>query len=40
MTRIGGIGYDSAAAILSELGSDLSMFPTERHFVSYIGVAP
>ena len=40
MTRIGGIGYDSAAAILSELGPDLSAFPTERHFVSYIGVAP
>ena len=40
MTKIGGIGYDSAAAILSELGPDLSAFPTERHFVSYIGVAP
>ena len=40
MTRIDGIGYDSAAAILAELGPDLSAFPTERHFVSYIGVAP
>jgi len=40
MTKTGGIGYDSAAAILSELGPDLSAFPTERHFVSYIGVAP
>ena len=40
MTKIGGIGYDSAAAILAELGPDLSAFPTERHFVSYIGTAP
>lgn len=40
MTKIGGIGYDSAAAILSELGPDLSAFPTEKHFVSYIGLAP
>ena len=40
LTRIDGIGYDSAAAILAELGPDLSAFPTERHFVSYIGVAP
>ena len=40
MTRIDGIGYDSAASILAELGPDLSAFPTERHFVSYIGVAP
>lgn len=40
MTGIDGIGYDSAASILAELGPDLSAFPTERHFVSYIGTAP
>ena len=40
MTKIDGIGYDSATAILSELGPKLDAFPTESHFVSYIGVAP
>ena len=40
MTGIDGFGYDSAALILSELGPDLSAFPAERHFVSYIGTAP
>lgn len=40
MTKIDGIGYDSAATILSELGLRLDAFPTESHFVSYIGAAP
>ena len=31
---------ETAAAILSELGPKLDAFPTESHFVSYIGVAP
>jgi transposase len=40
MTKIDGIGYDNAAAILSELGPRLDAFPAESNFVSYIGVAP
>jgi len=40
LTVIPGIGYDTAAIILSELGSDFSRFPTESHFASYIGLAP
>lgn len=40
MTSIGGISFGTAAGILSELGNDLSMFPTEEHFVSYVGLAP
>jgi transposase len=40
MTSISGIGYDTAAIVLSELGSDLSRFPTEPQFVSYTGLAP
>jgi transposase len=40
MTGIDGISFGTAAGILSELGNDLSMFPTENHFVSYIGLAP
>ena len=40
LTVIPGVGYDTAAVVLSELGADLSRFPTERHFASYIGLAP
>lgn len=40
MTSVDGISYGTAAGILSEIGSDLSKFPTENHFVSYIGLAP
>ena len=40
MTAIPGIGYDTAAVIVSELGVDFSRFPSERHFAAYIGLAP
>lgn len=40
MTRIPGIGYDTAAVVVSEIGPDFARFPTERHFASYIGLAP
>jgi len=40
VTDIDGISFGTAAGILSELGNDLSMFPTEAHFISYVGLAP
>jgi transposase len=40
LTAIAGIGYETAAVVVSEIGTDLSRFPTERHFASYIGLAP
>lgn len=40
LTTIDGIGVDTAAVILSELGPDLSTFPGEMHFVSYLRLAP
>ena len=40
MTRIDGIDYMTAAGIIAELGTDLSAFPDERQFVSYIGLKP
>lgn len=40
VTMITGIGYDTAAVVFSELGTDFSRFPSERHFASYIGLAP
>jgi transposase len=40
LTTIHGIGVDTAATIISELGPDLSVFPSERHFISYLRLAP
>ncbi len=40
LTSIDGIGVDTAAVIISELGFDFSAFPDERHFVSYLRLAP
>ena len=40
LTTIDGIGVDTAAVIMSELGPDLSVFPDEGHFVSYLRLAP
>jgi transposase len=40
MTRLPGIGYDTAAVVLCEIGPDFVRFPTERHFAAYIGLAP
>ena len=40
LTTIDGIGVDTASLIISELGLDLSSFPTESHFVSYLCLAP
>jgi len=40
MTSIPGIGYDTAAIVVSELGTDFSRFPSESHLASYIGLAP
>lgn len=40
MASIDGIGVDTAAVVISELGLDYSMFPDEGHFVSYLRLAP
>jgi len=40
LTAIDGIGVDTASVIVSELGLDFTMFPDERHFVSYLRLAP
>lgn len=40
LTTIDGIGVDTASVIISELGLDFSTFPDERHFVSYLRLAP
>jgi hypothetical protein len=40
LTTIDGIGVDTAQTILSELGPDLSCFPSEGHFASYLKLVP
>lgn len=40
LTRIDSIGVGTAQTILSEIGPDVSMFPTEKHFISYLRLAP
>lgn len=40
LTSIDGISSRTAETILSELGMDLSSFPNEKHFVSYVSLAP
>jgi len=40
LTTIDGIGVDTASVIISELGLDFTVFPDERHFVSYLRLAP
>lgn len=40
LTRIDGIGAEAARTIVAEVGPDLSRFPTESHFVSWLGLSP
>ena len=40
LTTIDGIGVDTAAVVISELGPDLSAFTDEGRFVSYLRLAP
>jgi len=40
LTAIDGISTSTAEVVLSELGPDLSAFPTEGHFVSFLKLSP
>lgn len=40
LTRIDGIGADAAEVILTEVGTNVSAFPTEGHFVSWLRLSP
>jgi hypothetical protein len=40
LTTIDGIGVDTATEIISELGIDVTVFPTENNFISYVRLAP
>src|SRR6266542_1398706 len=40
LTSIDALGVETVSIVLSEYGSDLSRFPTERHFVAHMRLAP
>jgi len=40
LTSIDGIDVITAQTILSEVGTDMSGFPTENHFASWLGLTP
>jgi transposase len=40
LTQIEGIGLSAALTTLTEVGPDLSRFPTEKHFTSWLGLCP
>lgn len=40
LATVDGLGVETVQTVLSELGPDLSRFPTEGHFVSYLKLAP
>ena len=40
LTRIDGIGINAASLVLSEIGPNLSAFPSEKHFVSWLRLCP
>lgn len=40
LTRIEGIDSHSALKIISEIGLDMTRWPTEKHFTSWLGICP
>jgi len=40
LETIPGVGKDSAISIISEIGTDMSKFPDEKHLSSWAGMSP
>ncbi|MBO0818238.1 MAG: IS110 family transposase, partial [Actinobacteria bacterium] len=40
IAEVDGLGWFSAAALIAEIGLDMSVFPTPGHLVSWVGQAP
>jgi len=40
LTAIDALGVETVTVVLSEYGPDLARFPTEKQFVSHVGLAP
>ena len=40
LTRIDGIDVSTAMTIVSEIGTDMRRFPSDKHFASWLGLCP
>ncbi len=40
LMSIPGIGANAATAILTEIGEDMTQFPSDKHLASWAGVCP
>ncbi len=40
LTRIDGIDVTTALVVVSEIGTDMSRFPSDKHFASWLGLCP
>ena len=40
LTRIDGIDVTTALVVVSETGSDMTKFPSDKHFASWLGLCP
>lgn len=40
LTRIDGVDVTTALAVVSEIGADMTRFPTVKHFTSWLGLCP
>jgi transposase len=40
LTRIDGVDVTTALAVISEVGTDMTRFPTVKHFTSWLGLCP
>lgn len=40
LTRIDGIDVTTALVVVSEIGTDMGRFPTDKHFASWLGLCP
>ena len=40
LTRIDGVDVTTALVVLSETGTDMSRFPSDKHFASWLGLCP
>ncbi len=40
LTRIDGIDVTTALVVISEVGSDMGKFPSDKHFASWLGLCP
>ena len=40
LTRIDGIDVTTALVVVSEIGTDMAKFPSDKHFASWLGLCP